>query len=302
MTKLPFLFFALGLILSACGTAVTQPVLPVQTSTPTLPPTPTQTPVPPTATITPLPTIPTLSTKPAGLPDETLPSGLGVAIHYEFIPETYMPIPEYILLKEANIGIVRDEIWPGAICDAPPWCYEFFDLLVKNMSKIGVRVVFLLRDNEYQGVGTEVGRRKFVRFAEDAARHFKGKGVIWEMWNEPELDYYWKPYSNPKDYSILANETIEAIRRVDPGAVIIGPTVATLSTIFGNNSWRFLTYLGEAGTLSKFDAIDVHLYNGGTPESQIENLRKLRRLIDSYSPERKIPIVSTEWGDRKSVV
>lgn len=61
MKKLSFLFFALGLILSACGAAATQPVLPVQTSTPTLPPTLTQTPIPPTSTITPLPTIPTFT-------------------------------------------------------------------------------------------------------------------------------------------------------------------------------------------------------------------------------------------------
>ena len=58
MKKLLFLFFAISLILSACGTASTQPALPSQTETPTITPTVAQT---PTSTITPLPTIPTFT-------------------------------------------------------------------------------------------------------------------------------------------------------------------------------------------------------------------------------------------------
>ena len=55
MKKLLSLIFAIGLTLSACGTASTQPT---QTGTPTITPTATQT---PTSTITPLPTIPTFT-------------------------------------------------------------------------------------------------------------------------------------------------------------------------------------------------------------------------------------------------
>jgi hypothetical protein len=173
----------------------------------------------------------------------------------------------------------------GTICGrvepVPPWCFEFFDKLVRNMSQIGVRVVFNLQDYENREIGTEDGRKAFAEFARDAAENFRGQGAIWEIWNEPELDVYWKPCGNPKDYALLADATIRAIRQTDPDAVIIGPSVATLSTIFGDNSWRFLNSLGEDGTLSKFDAVDVHLYNGGNPESQIENLRRLRRRFSS---------------------
>jgi hypothetical protein len=58
MKKLLYIFLALGLTLSACGTAPTQPAPPAQTGTPTITPTATQT---PTSTITPLPTIPTFT-------------------------------------------------------------------------------------------------------------------------------------------------------------------------------------------------------------------------------------------------
>ena len=45
MKKLLFLFFAISLTLSACGTASTQPAPPTQTGTPTITPTTTQTPI-----------------------------------------------------------------------------------------------------------------------------------------------------------------------------------------------------------------------------------------------------------------
>jgi hypothetical protein len=58
MKKLLYLFFALGLAISACGTAATQPAPPAQTGTPTVTTTRTQT---STSTVTPLPTIPTFT-------------------------------------------------------------------------------------------------------------------------------------------------------------------------------------------------------------------------------------------------
>ncbi|MCL4274344.1 MAG: hypothetical protein KJZ77_10775 [Anaerolineales bacterium] len=58
MKKLLFIYLVLGLILSACGTATTQPASLAQTGTPTITATTTQT---PTITVTPLPTIPTFT-------------------------------------------------------------------------------------------------------------------------------------------------------------------------------------------------------------------------------------------------
>jgi hypothetical protein len=274
------------LVLISCAPSATAGTSP-PTQTLTIPPTSTSR--PPSPSPTPIPPI-------GGLPENILPDGLGVAIHYEFFPDTYMPLPEYVLLKEANLGFVRDDMWPGGACAAPPWCFEYFDRLVENMSKIGIRVIFNLQDYENAQIGTEEGRKKFAEFAGDAAGHLKGKGVIWEIWNEPNLDVYWKPYSKPPDYDLLVRETAPAIRAADPQAVVIGPSISTLSTVFGDNSWKFLQSLGTAGTFEYFDAVDVHLYNGGSPESQIENLRKLRRLVDFYSPDRRIPITSSEWG------
>ena len=295
MKKQLVLFITSILILSSCVSPAKQvvPTQPSATETPraTVTPLPSSTPSP-TATST-----PTATPKPPGLPGPVLPQGWGVSIHYEFIGPEYFTDSELSLLEGAHVGFVRDDIWPGAACDGVPvWCFEWFDDLVTTMAQRDIRVVFNLVGHNFDKSGTEETRKAFVEFARVAAEHFKGRGVIWELWAEPDGDWSWRPRSNPQEYALLASETITAMKEADPDAIIIGPNVATLDTVFGDNPWRFLKAVGDAGVLTQFDAVNIHLHNGGNPESQIKSLLRLRRLIDSYSPDRKIPITSGEWG------
>ncbi len=55
-----------------------------------------------------------------------------------------------------------------------------------------IRIVFILDyGNDLYGGGNahhfDAGRAAFARFAAAAARHYRGKGIIWEIWNEPNL-------------------------------------------------------------------------------------------------------------------
>ena len=38
-----------------------------------------------------------------------------------------------------------------------------------------------------QAPRSDSARAAFARFAAAAARHFRGQGVIWEIWNEPNI-------------------------------------------------------------------------------------------------------------------
>lgn len=290
MKKFPLLFFLALFIFASCTPTVSNTVPPAHTGTATL----TRTAIPPssTATLTSTPT-----PEPLRLPDNVLPHGLGVSIHYEFVGDSYFPLAEMKLLEEAHVGFVRDDIWPGAACDGVPfWCLEYFDKLVDNMNRRGIRVVFNLVGHNFEKSGTDETRAKFVEFAGVVAEHFKGRGVIWELWAEPDGNWSWRPRSDPQEYALLAAQTIAAMKQADPDVVILGPNVATLDTVFGDNPWRFLKAVGDEGVLTQFDAINVHLHNGKAPESQIQSLLRLRRLIDSDFPDRKIPITSSEWG------
>jgi hypothetical protein len=69
---------------------------------------------------------------------------------------------------------------------------------------------------------TDEGRRAMAAWAAAAVAHFKGRGVMWEMWNEPN-SLFWKPNVNVADYTRLALEVGEAIEAVAPDELYVGP-------------------------------------------------------------------------------
>jgi hypothetical protein len=269
------------------------------------PSTPQTTQAPPSATQTPSATDtrapepalipPTPSSTPVGLPAMLLPIGWGINLHFMFFPNTYFEPNEGDLLRQSGVQIAKDSMIKENIsCNGSECDFFYADRFVRRMTSDGMRVVFLLSDGKPPRTVEE--RNVFKGFAANAARHFAGKGIIWELWSEPDLDFARPSINDPAEYILMEEETITAMREADPNAIIIGPSVATLDSFFNDNPWRFMQAVGEAGLFSRFDAINVHLYNGSNPESDIQNLLRLRRLIDSFSPDRKIPIVATEWG------
>jgi hypothetical protein len=93
-------------------------------------------------------------------------------------------------------------------------------------------------------------------------------------------------------YSILANAVGAALKAAYPNEVFIGPAAAGFD-------WTFLQTVFASGALAWFDAVSVHPYRSGPPETVLAEYAKLAALIASYSGEGargSIPIVSGEWG------
>jgi hypothetical protein len=288
------------LTLTSCGPGKllgpTITPIPTPTSTFTLALTPTVTPSP-TTTLTPTRTI----TPPVlGLPGATIPDGLGVNVLFYQADQT-----ELDTLSTAGFRIVRlDYIWT-MVESTSQGVYDFriFDSFVESMTQRGIRVLFCLDGDNPPSNGnplydnglspyTDNGRAAFARFAAASVSHFKGKGIIWELWNEPNGDF-WSPHPNVDDYAKLVEVTIPAMRKADPNVVIVGPTISNISDA---QALDFISALGEKGILQQIDAISVHPYRGTIPETVEMDWLRLRRLVDSFSPNKKIPFISTEWG------
>ena len=308
-----------GLLLTGCtgGLAATAPsptpapALP--TSTPPLPtatltaiPTPTTTPTPVptislgfltapkiTATVTLTAPLPISTPIPAlwSLPGRVIPEPFGVNIHFT------QPDPgELELLDAVGFGFVRMDLFWHQVEHECQGCYDFaaYDQLVAQLSERGIRLIFILDyGNLLYGGGDahhhDEGRAAFARFAATAARRYQGQGIIWEIWNEPNLDKFWHGPADPLSYARLATETIAAIRRVDPTALIVGPATAGFP-------WEYLQALAAAGLYPKLDAVTVHPYRFDEPESAWSDYAQLRTILDRASPDRKIPIIAGEWG------
>jgi hypothetical protein len=138
--------------------------------------------------------------------------------------------------------------------------------------------------------GTPEFRDAFAKWAVAAVGHFKGRGIVWELWNEPNIAGFWKPKPDVQQYIALAKTVAAALekaglrgrsrtfppgtKREAAGECLVGPATSVIDL-------PFLDACFAAGLLEVFDAISVHPYRQGAPESVAEEYRALRLLIRS---------------------
>ncbi len=231
-----------------------------------------------------------LAQQPTGLPELRIPDGFGVNIHF-----TSAGRSELELLKASGVKFIRmDFAWGATERNRGQYNFSAYDRLVTDMTDLGIRCLLILDySNRLYDDGlsphTPEGQAAFANWAAAAAKHFVGKGILWEIWNEPNISQFWKPKPNADDYSKLALATIDAIRKADPDAFIMAPASSTFP-------WDFFETMGKAGVLRRLDAVSVHPYRQTAPETAEADYARLRLLLDRYAPGKNVPIVSGEWG------
>jgi hypothetical protein len=144
-----------------------------------------------------------------------------------------------------------------------------------------------------EGVTNYIEMQAFTAFAAAAATRYRDAQPIWEIWNEPNRANFWEPRENPTEYMALARATAEAIRRVEPGAAIIGPAlghkVGEPVLDFG-----FLQACLDDGLGELVDAVSIHPYVD--PEVVAPDYEKMRAVLAASAAVRVLPVMSTEWG------
>jgi hypothetical protein len=223
-----------------------------------------------------------------------IPEGLGVNIHFYQGNEK-----DLAMIESSGMGIIRMDIsWNGA--EKAPGAYDFshYDHLVGDMEARGIRILFIIDyGNELYDGGlapsSEECRQASARFCAALAERYASKRIIWELWNEPTLDHFWKPEPNVDAYMAWCHAVVPAIREADPKACIIAPAVSGVDR-------NFLRKCFERGLLELVDGISVHPYRSHEkgPESALKEYEALQKLIDEMTPSGRgpIPIISGEWG------
>lgn len=284
--------------------SVTATALPTSTaaatSTPTLIPSPTAMPTPiptiviPILTQTVTPTVFSAEVTPTPisnmLPERVIPEPFGVNIHFT----RALPGELSLLAAGGSRWIRMDMFWNTIEQEQGRYAFGEYDALVAAMAQRGIRIIFILDyGNPHYDHGfaphSPEARAAFARFAATAARRYQGKGIIWEIWNEPNLDHFWSPQADVQRYGTLLLQTVAAIRRADPTALIVAPATSGFDL-------PFLTALGDMGAFTKLDAVTVHPYGIEIPEGVGPYYVALATLLHRYSPAWKIPVLSGEWG------
>lgn len=216
---------------------------------------------------------------------------LGVNVHF------IEPKPgEVKMIAEAGFRWVRtDFIWEVTERERGRYDFSAYDHLLKQLDEFHLRPLFILDYGNHlytdgKSVRTPEARAAFARWAVAAARHFSGRGVIWELFNEPNNTMFWPPAPDAGEYNALALEVGGAFRDAVPNEQLIGPAVDA----------RDLNYLqacinGRAHHW--WSALSVHPYRQTNPESVAADYARLREMIDKAGPAgNQLNLISSEWG------
>ncbi|MCA1595201.1 MAG: cellulase family glycosylhydrolase [Chloroflexi bacterium] len=231
----------------------------------------------------------------AGLPALRVPNALGVNIHF-----TEAPGSEMSQLAAGGFRFVRmDYDWNRI--EPTPGHYDFstYERFVRLIRQYGIRPLLILdysNKNYDSGLSPhdEAGWNAYARFAAASVAHFRGDGVLWEIWNEP--NGFWIPRRDADAYANMAVRAAAAMRKADHDATILAPASSGIDLGFIETSFKH-------GLLENITAVSVHPYRGGDPETVTGDYARLRSLIQQYSPgHRPFPIVSSEWGYSSSNV
>ncbi len=228
---------------------------------------------------------------PPRLPSGPIPDGLGVNIHFT------NPQPgEMAMLAGGGFTWVRmDFDWNQVEYEKGKYRFDAYDRLMKALEEHRIRPIFILDYvhrlyDDAQSPHSDEAIAAFARFAAASAKHFQGRGILWEMYNEPNILPFWRPRVNVDDYVRLAAATGKAIRAVAPKEAYIGPGTSTID-------FRFLEACFKGGLLKFWDAVSVHPYRSSGPETVIPEYARLRDLIRRHAPRgKRVPIISGEWG------
>jgi polysaccharide biosynthesis protein PslG len=226
----------------------------------------------------------------SAIPTEPIPAGFGVNIHFTD------PAPgDLEMIHAAGFTWVRmDLAWGATERQKGHYDFSHYDTLLAALDRQHMRAMLILDySNHFYDEGqspyTNEGRDAFAKWSVAAVTHFKGRGILWEMYNEPNGGF-WHPKPNAEDFARLSRVVGKAIRAAAPEETYIGPATSGIDM-------KFLETCFKAGCLEDWAAVSVHPYRQEDPETASGEYGKLRAMIAKYAPAGKtIPIISGEWG------
>ncbi|MDK2972462.1 MAG: polysaccharide biosynthesis protein PslG [Candidatus Sumerlaeota bacterium] len=208
-------------------------------------------------------------------------------------------------LQETGVGFARFDLCWWSLAEKVPGEYDFTspdfpgyegwdtDAAIADLRARGIEPFPILcygnpHYNNQQGPYTDAGRTAFGNYCYAAASRYKDSVDYWEIWNEPNLEFFWATTPNAANYARLVAAAAPRIRAANPDAVIAGGAVSGIDQ----------TYLETAfqnGLLDHIDVLTIHPYRINAPESINTEVAQLRARMANHT-SRDIPIWTGEWG------
>jgi hypothetical protein len=162
---------------------------------------------------------------------------------------------------------------------------------------------------------------EYGRIVRQIVARYSARGVhAYEIWNEPNLNWFWRPRPDPRQYVRMLRAGYRAVKSADPRATVV---LGGLS----HNDYKFLERLYRAGAGRYFDAVAVHPYTAAPPTMKwsgandgpkgdpdrlswvcFPGIKEIHRTMKAHGDARKkvwltefgVPTGSGEWSVSES--
>jgi MYXO-CTERM domain-containing protein len=198
-------------------------------------------------------------------------------------------------LHSAGFQWVRMDLFWSAVEQQGAYDFGQYDGLVSALQSRDMRAHFILcyshpdhSSGDSWAPQTPGEITAFGDYAEAAAKHFAGKPVQFEVWNEANIPQFWLPAVNVDDYAALAKEAVHRVHAGNPSALVSTTGTAGVDI-------DFLRQCLAQGCADEADAVGVHPYRQGGPESAAEDILLLRGIIQASVASNPV-VWDTEWG------
>jgi len=206
---------------------------------------------------------------------------------------------EMQMIHDGGFRWVRKD-FDWASTETSPGVYNFsaYDPLFTSLGTYGMRALLILDytnplydNNQFPTSPTAVNA--FANWARAAVAHFQGKGVMWELWNEPDGSGI-----SADEFANLATTVGAAIKGTYPNELYVGPALAGFDG-WGAFNLPWITTTIQDGVLNYWDAITVHPYRQVAPDDPtgdyvVNDYARLSTAISQF--KSGVPILAGEFG------
>jgi len=141
--------------------------------------------------------------------------------------------------------------------------------------------------------------RRYADFVREAVRRYRGRVEKWELWNEENESFTWRPAPSAAQYAIWYTAVRNAILDEDPRAEVALGGLAGLGASCCITGLDFLKQLASLGV--RPDIVAIHPYsNGRAPgvhlrwHSNFDDIAMVHRYLAAADGRTRLWV--TEWG------
>ena len=210
---------------------------------------------------------------------------------------------DFDLLNRAGIDYMRVSFgWDGIETAKDTYDWGFWDDLVRTaVDEHHLTLVPYVcytpkwnstnQDDAFYWRSPPVDYEQFGQFMFDLVTRYKDRIHSWELWNEPDIEWYWT--GDPEGFARLIKIGSEAVRRADPTATIVLGGIA-------HNPDFLQTLFRDQGLSPYVDVVNMHSYfetwHGAPVESIGDYVNRVGEVVERYGDGQPLWMAEVGYG------